>query len=42
MRINGIEIDASKLMPKDELLALLRENGESDRVLAPIRDTYRV
>ena len=41
MRINGTEIDASKLITKDELLAHLRENGESDRALADIREQYQ-
>ncbi len=41
MRINGTEIDASKLITKDELLAHLRENGESDRALAGIREQYQ-
>ncbi len=41
MRINGTEIDASKLITKDELLAHLRENGESDRALAGVRERYQ-
>jgi hypothetical protein len=41
MRINDIEIDAAKLMPKDELIAQLRDNGESDRALAEIRERYQ-
>jgi len=41
MTINGIQIDPSKLMQKDELLEFLRENGESDRALAHIRERYQ-
>ncbi len=41
MKINGTEIDASKLITKEELLAHLRENGESDRALADIRERYQ-
>jgi len=38
MRISGIEYDQQDLMSKDELIAYLRENGESDRALASIRN----
>ncbi len=41
MRINGIKIDPSKLITKEELLAHLRDNGESDRALADIREQYQ-
>ena len=40
MIINGIPYDPQELMPKDELLAYLRENGESDRALSGIRDQH--
>jgi hypothetical protein len=39
--IAGTQIDPGKLMSKDELLAFLRENGESDRALAHIRERYQ-
>ena len=38
MKINGIEFDPQDLMSKGELIAYLRENGESDRTLADIRN----
>lgn len=38
MKINGIEVDTSKLMSKQELLDYLKENGESDRTLSDIRE----
>lgn len=41
MTIGGIQIDAEKLMPKDDLLNFLRENGESDRALSHIRERYQ-
>jgi hypothetical protein len=41
MTINGVKIDPDKLMSKDELLEFLRENGESDRALAHIRERYQ-
>jgi len=40
MKINGIEIDVSKLFSKDELLQELKENGESDSALVPVRNRY--
>ena len=38
MKIGGIEFDPEDLMSKDELIAYIRENGESDRALADIRN----
>jgi hypothetical protein len=38
MKICGTEFDPAKLMSKDELIAFLYENGESDRALAHIRE----
>jgi len=40
MIINGATIDKSNLYSKEDLLMLLRENGESDRALSPIREQY--
>ena len=40
MIINGATIDKSKLYSTDDLLKILRENGESDRALSPIREQY--
>lgn len=37
MKINGIKIDESELMTKDELLHHLEENGATDRALDEIR-----
>ncbi len=38
MKICGAEFDPKQLMSKDELIAFLYENGESDRALAHIRE----
>ncbi len=38
MKICETEFDPAKLMSKDELIAFLRENGESDRALSRIRE----
>ncbi len=38
MKICGTEFDPDKLMSKDDLIAFLRENGESDRALSRIRE----
>ena len=40
MNINGIEIDVSKLISKDELLKELKSGGASDRALSDIRNRY--
>ena len=40
MKITGIEINVSKLFSKDELLQELKENGESDNALVPVRNRY--
>jgi len=40
MKIDGIEIDVSKLISKDELLEELASGGASDRSLADIRGRY--
>jgi len=40
MKITGIEIDVSKLFSQNELLKELKENGESDRALVPVRNRY--
>jgi len=40
MEINGIRIDVSKLLSKDELLEELKNGGASDRALADIRNRY--
>ena len=40
MTINGIQFETKDLMSKDELIAFLRENGESDRDLATIRELH--
>ena len=40
MKINGIEIDVSKLISKDELLKELADGSTSDRDLADIRGRY--
>jgi hypothetical protein len=40
MTINGIQVNPDKLLSKEELLNFLRENGESDRALAHIRERY--
>ena len=36
----GINIDEAKLLPKQELLDYLMENGESDKALSTIRERY--
>jgi len=41
MTINGVQIDRQKLISKSELLEFLRENGEDDRAMAGIRDSYQ-
>ncbi len=38
MKICETEFDPAKLMSKDDLIAFLRENGESDRALSRIRE----
>ena len=40
MKIDGTEIDTSKLISKNELLEYLNLNGACDRVLADIRERY--
>lgn len=40
MRLCGIDVDKSKLYSKDALITHLKENGESDRALSPIRDFH--
>ena len=40
MKITGIEINVSKLFSQNELLKELKENGESDRALVPVRNRY--
>ena len=40
MKISGIEIDPANLLSKDNLFAILREGGESDRALEPVRERY--
>jgi len=40
MKINGIEIDVSKLISKNDLLEKLKLYGACDRVLADIREFY--
>lgn len=41
MMINDVHICPEKLISKEELLALLRENGESDCALALLRERYQ-
>lgn len=38
MQIGKVQVDRKRLMPKNELLNLLEENGENDRTLSQIRD----
>lgn len=38
MKVCGTEFNPEQLLSKDELLEYLRENGESDRALAHIRE----
>jgi len=40
MNINGIKVDVSKLVSKDELLGDLKCSGASDRSLSEIRNRY--
>lgn len=40
MNINGVVIDQSKLMSRQEVLAHLLMNGENDRSLSEIRNLY--
>lgn len=40
MIINDVRVDPRKLLTKHELLNILREEGETDRVLSKIRDQY--
>lgn len=40
MTICDAELDSKQLMSKDELIAFLHENGESDRALAHVRERY--
>ena len=38
MRINGANVDVSKLYSLDSLIEHLKENGESDRALSSVRE----
>ena len=41
MTVNDIRIDTANLMPKDDLLGFLRENGEDD-LLSVMRDMQSI